>query len=80
MDFDLALSRQASKALLLKRLLRSFTRFPAARSYLTSSMIDVYNIWLYGVYRVIKFLLVCIKNYLWYKQHYSSSSKYIIYR
>jgi len=46
MDFDLALSRQASKALLLKRSLRSFTRFPAARSYLTASMIDVYNIWL----------------------------------
>lgn len=62
MDFDLALSRQASKALLLKRSLRSFTRFPAARSYLTASMIDVYNIWLYGVYRVLRFLLVCIKK------------------
>ena len=53
MDFDLALSRQASKALLLKRSLRSFTRFPAARSYLTASMIDVYNIWLYGGLNVL---------------------------
>lgn len=36
--------------------------FKAARSYLTASMIDVYNIWLYGVYRVLRFLLVCIKK------------------
>ncbi|KAH0704764.1 hypothetical protein KY285_019042 [Solanum tuberosum] len=41
-----SLLQGASKALLLKRSLRSFTRFPAARSYLTASMIDVYNIWL----------------------------------
>ncbi|KAH0710494.1 hypothetical protein KY284_011921 [Solanum tuberosum] len=41
MDFDLALSRQASKALLLKRSLRSFTRFPAARSYLTANRVKV---------------------------------------